>query len=106
MRGKGGCYGEVQSPETSKRQYYRWGMKGNVGEWGMCLGGPTVQWQGVDGWGKMIRKGSVPGLTWPMGCIWDSRDMIYKIYRPRTRSSMPIGHALKSKNIGEGGGGI
>ena len=38
MRGKGGCYGEVQSPETSKRQYYRWGMKGNVGEWGMSLG--------------------------------------------------------------------
>jgi hypothetical protein len=78
-------------------------MKRNVGEWGICLwGGPT----GVDGWGKMIRKGSVPGLTWCMGCIWDSRYMIYEMYRPKTRSSMPIGHAQMSKNISEGGGGI
>jgi hypothetical protein len=72
----------------------------------MPMGRAYSTWQGVDGWGKMIRKGSVPGLTWRMGCIWDSRYMIYEMYRPKTRSSMPIGHAQMSKNIGEVGGGI
>jgi hypothetical protein len=61
------------------------------------------EWKG--GWGDG-EQGSVLWLTWLLDCIWNSKYTMYTIYRPKTRSSTPIGHAKRSKNIEKGGEGI